>query len=188
MNLKETIQTIFEQINSHPLFKKLDLAFYRRYNNNCLLINVSKTNVEEEVTANAPYVFSSSQVNSIAHSLFLAMSLNQKWSSLQLIGMDDPIQSMDEINVISFIDLLRLFVEKHQKQIIISTHNRSFYNLMLKKFRYYDLATIEYSTYGVQGPTFVSSDDKNPHNSKFQAKIDYDKARQTLIQLDDMNN
>ncbi|MGA3599586.1 AAA family ATPase [Lysinibacillus agricola] len=184
LKLKETIQTIFEQLNSHPLFTKLDLVLDRRYNNNCLTINVSKTNEEEKVTANAPYVFSSAQVNSIALSLFLAMSLKQKWSSLQLIGMDDPIQSMDEINVISFIDLLRLFVEKHQKQIIISTHDQGFYNMMLKKFRYYDLATIEYSAYGDQGPTFVSSDDKSLSNSEFRPRLDYNEAMQTLIQLD----
>ena len=184
LKLKETIQTIFEQINSHPLFTKLDLVLDRRYNNNCLTINVSKTNEEKKVTANAPYVFSSAQVNSIALSLFLAMSLKQKWSSLQLIGMDDPIQSMDEINVISFIDLLRLFVEKHQKQIIISTHDQSFYKMMLKKFRYYDLATIEYSAYGDQGPTFVSSDEKGLNNNEFQPKLNYEEAMQTLMELD----
>jgi exonuclease SbcC len=160
------------------------LVLDRRCNNNCLTINVSKANEEEKVTANAPYVFSSAQVNRIALSLFLGMSLKQKWSSLQLIGMDDPIQSMDEVNVISFIDLLRLFVGKHQKQIVISTHDQGFYKMMLKKFRYYDLATIEYSAYGDQGPTFVSSDEKGLNNSEFQPRLNYNEAMQTLEQLD----
>nr|EJQ74340.1 hypothetical protein IGC_04891 [Bacillus cereus HuA4-10] len=123
LRLKETIQVIFEQINSHPVFTKLDLVMDTYRNNNCLTIHVSKSNSSNDIKANAPYVFSSAQVNSIALSLFLAMSLKQKWSPLQIIGMDDPIQSMDEVNIISFIDLMRLFVEKHKKQIIISTHD-----------------------------------------------------------------
>lgn len=189
LNLKDTIQTIFGHINSHPIFTKLDLVLDRRYNNNCLTINVSNANEEDEVKANAPYVFSSAQVNSVALSLFLAMSLKQQWSSLQLVGMDDPIQSMDEINVISFIDLLRLFVQKHQKQIIISTHDYGFYKLMLKKFRYHNLAIIEYSTYGIQGPTFAESkDDTDTNKSLIRAKMDYVQDLERLKLLDEKGN
>ncbi|MEX6702313.1 AAA family ATPase [Peribacillus frigoritolerans] len=182
-NLKETIQTIFEQINSHPIFTKLDLVMDKYRNNNCLTINVSKVNGTDEIKANAPYVFSSAQVNSIALSLFLAMSLKQKWSPFQLIGMDDPIQSMDEVNIISFIDLIRLFVDKHKKQIVISTHDQSFYKLILKKFRYYNLATIEYEAYGDKGPTL------NIHNEDFQynrvqLELNYEQARDALLRLD----
>ncbi|WHY84010.1 AAA family ATPase [Neobacillus novalis] len=181
--LKETIQTIFEQINSHPIFTKLDLAMDKYRNNNCLTINVSKMNGTKEIKANAPYVFSSAQVNSIALSLFLAMSLKQKWSPLQLIGMDDPIQSMDEVNVISFIDLMRLFVDKHRKQIIISTHDQSFYKLILKKFRYYNLVTIEYEAYGDKGPTIKIPNEGHYYN-KGHLELNYEQARDALLRLD----
>ncbi|KXY33944.1 hypothetical protein AT269_15065 [Bacillus cereus] len=181
--LKETIQTIFEQINSHPIFTKLDLVMDMYRNNNCLTINVSKINGTSEIKANAPYVFSSAQVNSIALSLFLAMSLKQKWSPLQLIGMDDPIQSMDEVNVISFIDLMRLFVDKHKKQIIISTHDQSFYKLILKKFRYYNLATIEYEAYGDKGPT-LNIVNEGLRNDKVQLELNYEQAKDALLRLD----
>ncbi|QEL85891.1 AAA family ATPase [Bacillus mycoides] len=184
LNLKETIQAIFEQINSHPVFTKLDLVQDRRNHNNCLRINVGKTNDDGEVKANAPYIFSSAQVNSIALSLFLAMSLKQRWSPLQLIGMDDPIQSMDEINLLTFIDLIRLFVEKHQKQVIISTHDHKFYKMMLKKFRYYDLAIIEYKTYGDGGPIIDTPDEEGINHSRFQPKLNYNQAKQKLMQLD----
>lgn len=170
--LKETIQIIFEQINSHPTFTQLDLVMDTYRNNNYLTINVSKVDGAKEVKANAPYVFSSAQVNSIALSLFLAMSLKQKWSPLQLIGMDDPIQSMDEVNVISFIDLLRLFVDKHKKQIIISTHEYSFYKMILKKFRYHNLTIIEYGAYGDNGPRIKKSDENISYN-KVQLDLNY---------------
>ncbi|MGP9039849.1 AAA family ATPase [Cytobacillus kochii] len=183
-NLKETIQTIFEQINSHPVFTKLDLVLDKYRNNNCLTINVSKGNGTNEVIANAPYVFSSAQVNSIALSLFLAMSLKQKWSSLQLIGMDDPIQSMDEVNIISFIDLMRLFIDKHKKQIIISTHDHSFYKMILKKFRYHNLTTIEYEAYGDKGPS-IKMHDQDIYYNKVQIDLSYEQAKDALLRLDE---
>lgn len=45
----------------------------------------------------------------------------------------DPIQSMDNINVLSTIDLLRSIVVNYKKQIIISTHDENFHNLLKKK-------------------------------------------------------
>lgn len=176
INLQETIQTIFAQINSHPIFTKLDLEFDKYRNNNCLTIKVSQEN-QDNLKANAPYVFSSAQVNSIALSLFLAMSLKQKWSPLQLIGIDDPIQSMDEVNIISFIDLMRLFIKKYGKQIIISTHDESFYKLIIKKFRYFNLTTIKYKDYGYDGPTLDVS------KIGFESE-NYEKAKEKLKLLD----
>lgn len=184
--LKETIQIIFEQINSHPTFTQLDLVMDTYRNNNYLTINVSKIDGKKEVKANAPYVFSSAQVNSIALSLFLAMSLKQKWSPLQLIGMDDPIQSMDEVNVISFIDLLRLFVDKHKKQIIISTHEYSFYKMILKKFRYHNLTIIKYGAYGDDGPK-VKKVDEDSDDNEVQLKLNYKQAKDDLLRLDTNN-
>lgn len=182
-NLKATIQGVFEQINSHPTFTELDLVMGSYRNNNGLTINVSKVNGNKEIIANAPYVFSSAQVNSIALSLFLAMTLKQKWSPLQLIGMDDPIQSMDEINVISFIDLLRLFIDKHNKQIIISTHDYSFYKMMMKKFRYHQITIIEYEAYSDNGPSIKKQLESNCI-SKEQLDFNYKVAREALLQLD----
>jgi len=174
INLQETIQTIFAQINSHPIFTKLDLEFDKYRNNNCLTIKVSREN-QDNLKANAPYVFSSAQVNSIALSLFLAMSLKQKWSPLQLIGIDDPIQSMDEVNIISFIDLMRLFIKKYGKQIIISTHDESFYKLIIKKFRYFNLTAIKYKDYGYDGPTLdvskIGFESENYEKAKEQLKL-----------------
>lgn len=182
-NLKTTIQAVFDQINSHPTFTELDLEMRSYRNNNGLTINVSKLNGDKDIIANVPYVFSSAQVNSIALSLFLAMTLKQKWSPLQLIGMDDPIQSMDEINVISFIDLLRLFIDKHDKQIIISTHDYSFYKMIMKKFRYHQMTIIEYEAYSDNGPNIKTQLGDNCI-SKEQLYLNYGVAREALLQLD----
>tara|TARA_R110001583_G_scaffold77851_2_gene211578 strand:- start:18900 stop:19160 length:261 start_codon:yes stop_codon:yes gene_type:complete len=48
------------------------------------------------------------------------MALNHKYAKNKLLLIDDPVQTMDEINVAGFIDLLRHQFKEHQ--IFISTH------------------------------------------------------------------
>src|SRR5699024_9459594 len=105
------------------------------------------------------------------------------WSPLQLIGMDDPIQSMDDVNIITFIDLLRLFVDKHKKQIIISTHEYSFYKMILKKFRYHNLTTFEFEAYGDNGPR-IKKQDENIRYNRVQTDLNYEQVREAILQLD----
>lgn len=67
---------------------------------------------------------------------FLAKALNAKddsGNSIDCIFVDDPIQSMDSINILSTIDLLRSIVVNQKKQIILSTHDENFHNLLKKK-------------------------------------------------------
>ena len=68
--------------------------------------------------------------------IFLAKALNAKdddGNSIDCIFVDDPIQSMDSINILSTIDLLRSIVVNHEKQIILSTHDENFHNLLKNK-------------------------------------------------------
>ena len=64
--------------------------------------------------------------------------------------MDDPIQYLDSINVLSFIDLLRTIITKEKRQIVISTHDKNFYQLLQKKLdsQYYNSKFIELESYG----------------------------------------
>lgn len=64
------------------------------------------------------YSMSSGQLSSLA--IAFTIALNHKYAKNKLLLIDDPVQTMDEINVAGFIDLLR-----HQfkdRQIFISTH------------------------------------------------------------------
>ena len=49
--------------------------------------------------------------------------------------MDDPVQHLDSINVLSFIDLIRSIITnpKINKQIIITTNNDVFFILLKLK-------------------------------------------------------
>ncbi|PEB61979.1 hypothetical protein COM86_21710 [Priestia megaterium] len=164
--LFDTVQKVFVHINSHPLYNKLEFSKEHRNRAYRLLIYALTGQSETEVPANASYIFSSAQVNSIALSFFIAMALHQNWSPLQLIGLDDPIQSMDEINVLAFIDLLRLFVEQYNRQIIISTHDYTFYKMMLRKFRFQNVSVIEYEGYSEKGPSIRTQE--NESNNEIQ--------------------
>ena len=68
------------------------------------------------------------------------------------IFMDDPIQYLDSINVLSFIDLLRSITTDKDldRQVVISTHDENFFNLLKKKFdsEYYNSKFIEFESYG----------------------------------------
>lgn len=105
--------------------------------------------------ANPAYIFSAAQVNATAVSFFLAMALRQQWSPLEFIAMDDPVQSMDDLNVVALIDLIRSLADPKlnvRKQFIISTHDTTFYQLMRKKFRMLNVGVIEYESYSERGP------------------------------------
>lgn len=52
---------------------------------------------------------------------------------LSTILLDDPLQSLDDINLLGLIDLLRQ--TKDQRQLLVSTHDERFGNLLGRKLR-----------------------------------------------------
>lgn len=81
--------------------------------------------------------FSSAQLNILSLSIFLARALHveHKGKPVSTILIDDPIQSMDSINVLATIDLLRNISIKFDKQIILSTHDENFHELLKLKIQ-----------------------------------------------------
>lgn len=47
--------------------------------------------------------------------------------------LDDPIHSMDDLNVLGFCDVIRQM--RDSRQLFISTHNKDLYGLLLNKLR-----------------------------------------------------
>ena len=76
-------------------------------------------------------VFSSSQANIVALSYFLALGWASRERTLPFLLMDDPLQSMDDVNVLGFADLCRF--ARRQRQLLISTHERRFAALLERK-------------------------------------------------------
>lgn len=73
---------------------------------------------------------SSGQISALALALFLA--LNKKYAETAFVFIDDPTQCMDEINIASLSDLLR--VELRDRQVIMSTHEQDIANYLVYRY------------------------------------------------------
>ena len=128
------INDLYKRIDPHPDYKtvtfKCDFSDAKPKLNVC----VFQTNQDELIIPNL--YFSTAQLNILSLSIFFAKALNAKdakGKSLDCIFIDDPIQSMDSINILSIIDLIRSIIVNQKKQIILSTHDENFHNLLKKK-------------------------------------------------------
>jgi ABC-type lipoprotein export system ATPase subunit len=78
---------------------------------------------------------STGQRAALALSLFI--SLNRKLTKgPDIIIFDDPIAHIDDMNVLSFLDFLRFFILKENKQIFFATANDRLASLIEKKFAF----------------------------------------------------
>jgi exonuclease SbcC len=80
---------------------------------------------------NPMYSLSSWQAEGLALSLMLSNNLSYK-TDFKTLLIDDPIQSLDDLNILSFINLLRY--QFSDKQIVISTHDDGFSRFIRYKF------------------------------------------------------
>jgi DNA repair protein SbcC/Rad50 len=142
----ESINSIYQRIDPHPDLNNIKFETNFQKDKPELNIYASSRN---EVVAPVLY-FSAAQVNILSLSIFLAKALLKKHEGLNTIFMDDPIQHLDNLNILSFIDLLRTITEKLDKQIILSTHNENFYKLIKRKLdpRYTSSKFIEFESFG----------------------------------------
>ncbi|NSU40061.1 hypothetical protein HRG85_05205 [Enterococcus faecalis] len=82
---------------------------------------------------------STGQLSAFVISLVLAMNRKFSTKEFSLLLIDDPVQSMDELNVSSFVDLLRN--EFSDYQVIVSTHEERISNFFKYKYKMSNLNT-----------------------------------------------
>lgn len=131
---EDLIDSIYKKIDPHPSFKKVEFRLdFETADYPGLNIVLSNG---DGVPLSPMLYFSAAQLNVLSLSVFLASALHTKddgGKPLDVIMIDDPIQSMDSINVLAMIDLLRSISVKFNKQIIISTHDENFFGLLQRK-------------------------------------------------------
>jgi exonuclease SbcC len=125
----DLIDQIYNKIDPHPDFKGVE--FRADFDSETPRLDVLVKNTLNQQKLIPNLYFSTAQINILSLSIFLATALNSK--EYNCIFIDDPIQSMDSINVLSTIDLIRGIVATGEKQIILSTHDENFHNLLKKK-------------------------------------------------------
>jgi exonuclease SbcC len=127
---KEVINLIYGRIEPHPKLTKIDfLTDFNERGEPRLLI----TTGNDEGQVNPILFLSAGQVNVLSLSIFLARCFEYGNKEVETIFMDDPIQNLSDINVLSFIDLLRTLITTHNKQIVVSTHDEKFFRLLQNK-------------------------------------------------------
>jgi DNA repair exonuclease SbcCD ATPase subunit len=126
------LQRIYSRIDPNPVFRSVSLVSKflkgRGHLNPKVAdpsLNVSSTSPEQ--------ILSSSQVNALALSLFVSLNFGLPKLPIDALLLDDPLQSLDEINLLGVADLLRR--AKPVRQLIVSTHDERFIGLLQRKLR-----------------------------------------------------
>lgn len=147
---QQIINDIYRKIDPHPELKevKLDLDFSELKPK----LTIKARDLDGDAEVDPVLYLSSAQINVLSLSIFLAKALQNSETLIDTIFMDDPIQYLDSINILSFMDLIRLIVsgEAINRQLVFSTHDENFFKLLKKKFdpKYYHSKFIEFESYG----------------------------------------
>ncbi|OMP75130.1 hypothetical protein, partial [[Flexibacter] sp. ATCC 35208] len=142
----DLINSIYNKIDPHPIFKNVDFKVNLDEDDPSLDIFVVDENPNKRLVPNL--YFSTAQINILSLSIFLASALNS--NTYNCIFIDDPIQSLDSINILSTIDLLRSIVVNYGRQIVLSTHDENFHKLLARKIpsEFFKSKFIELETFG----------------------------------------
>jgi DNA repair exonuclease SbcCD ATPase subunit len=126
------LQRIYSRIDPNPVFRNVSLvsSFLKGRGHLSPQVMDSATNASSR---SPEQVLSSSQVNALALSLFVALNFGLPKLPFNALLMDDPLQSLDEISLLGVADLLRR--AKPIRQLVISTHDERFVSLLQRKLR-----------------------------------------------------
>jgi DNA repair exonuclease SbcCD ATPase subunit len=127
--LQPLVADIYNRLDPHPSFTDLDIE-HDIYRKRGTMTAIARDPVTGS-SGNPILIFSSSQANIAALSYFLALGWTAGESGVPFVLLDDPLQSMDDVNVLGFADLCRFI--RSRRQLFLSTHERRFALLLGRK-------------------------------------------------------
>jgi DNA repair exonuclease SbcCD ATPase subunit len=130
--IKPILRRIYRTIDPHPSLRTIDLTPDFSGRRGELMATLTDSFGAKRVEQPAS-VLSSSQMNALAVSIFLSLNLGLPRLPLETVMLDDPLQSLDDVNLLGLIDLLRR--ARESRQLIVSTHDRRFAHLLVRKLR-----------------------------------------------------
>jgi len=159
--IEPLLSDIYSRIDVHPAFRVVRFLTSVVRGRGQLAAVVSDPRSEVECDSPAT-VLSSSQMNGLAVCAFLSLNLGVSNPPLDSAILDDPLQSLDDINLLGLIDLLRR--AKDKRQLLVSTHDLRFGDLLARKLRpgtsEQRTVIIELDGWSRIGPLVTSSDVK----------------------------
>ncbi|OEF52413.1 hypothetical protein A1OW_09025 [Enterovibrio norvegicus] len=127
----EVLNDMFMYVEPHLKYDEISFRVDLNGSNKGIYIQARSNSMDDD---NTPiYYLSEAQINILSICIFLADHARSVESAINAIVIDDPVQSMDDLNSYALIDLCKIFSRRFKKQIIITTHNRSFFNLFRNK-------------------------------------------------------
>ena len=154
--LHPLLQRIYSTVDPHPEFRNVRLFSRMQRGRGRVLAEIADP--RHGLRIDDPDAFlSSSQLNVLAVSVFLALNLGISTLPLRLATLDDPIQSLDDLNLLGFIDLLKRIRER--RQLMVSTHDSRFAALLERKLRPVSdsqrTILVEFSGWSSEGPSTI---------------------------------
>lgn len=151
--IEPLLQRVLARIDPHPTFRIVKFATDIIRGKGRL--DTELHDLTQGLSCKAPEaILSSSQLNALAVSTFLSFNLAFPNLPLDAAILDDPIQSLDEINLLGLVDLLRRI--KGKRQILVTTHDEKIGRLLARKLRPADshqfTSVIEFRSWNRNGP------------------------------------
>jgi DNA repair exonuclease SbcCD ATPase subunit len=131
-DLQPLLQRIYSSADPHPTLTIVQLLTSMKGGRGSIATSVADRLVEVS-TRTPTAVLSSSQTNVLAVAIFLAVNLGLSRLPLGSTMLDDPLQSLDDVNLLGLVDLLRR--TRDRRQLVISTHEDRFGTLLERKLR-----------------------------------------------------
>jgi DNA repair exonuclease SbcCD ATPase subunit len=148
--ISNPLQNVYKRINRHSNIETINVLIEGRSNAKANL--VTHINNEKKPAAN---VLSAGQLSVAALSIFLTVALGQANQNFKCYFMDEPIQTMDDLNILSFVDLLRAeFSENNSRrfidQLFFTTCDENLEKLILHKMKHFNVncCHIKFSSIG----------------------------------------
>jgi DNA repair exonuclease SbcCD ATPase subunit len=130
--IEPLVQRIYASVDPHPSFRAVRFLTQTRRGRGHLWASVEDA-VMGLSESQPSVVLSSSQLNVLAVVSFLALNLAVRTLPLQLAALDDPLQSLDNVNLLGLADLLRRV--RGSRQVMLSTHDERLVGLLERKLR-----------------------------------------------------
>jgi DNA repair exonuclease SbcCD ATPase subunit len=152
-SLEPLMNDIYARLDPHPAFTRLDFRVetYRARGT----ATASVTDEATDTSANPLLIFSSAQANIVVLAAFLALGWAAGPDGLPFVLMDDPLQALDDVNVLGFADLAR-HLRRH-RQLVLATHEERFARVLERKLMgrqdHEDLLIHRFVGWSREGPT-----------------------------------
>jgi DNA repair exonuclease SbcCD ATPase subunit len=126
------VNAFYSRLDVHPTFRRFSFRSDRRRAAGHLRPWVFDDDAEEPANGNAVQVLSAAQLNALALCLFLALNLEEGGPFAAAL-LDDPVQSMDDVNILSLLDVFRTL--RRRRQLVLTTHDLNLATLLVRKLR-----------------------------------------------------